>query len=561
MHKKRFLSAVLAIGVAVALAVSPAFAGGLEVLSDAELQELTASNAGDFGWGWKESNSNMNGVQLNGNFQGEAKALNINNANRSANNFQTNILTSGNDIEGFVSQYNKVIDSQQYVGLGSGGGDFGRVWGHGNSNVGGIQVNGFAQQNAHGLNIANTHRSADNYQLNLLESGSDISGMIMQTNKVIDSQWHVGGANNAQTNILSAVDFDGFVYQKNLVDNSQDGVGNGSGGGGSAWALFGNANVGGVQLSGSAQSGVNTLNLINAHRSANNAQTNVIGIGLDNLLDSMVMQMNIVDESQVNVGNNYGDSLFSKNPTNGNRGGVQLNDWAQYSAHALNLINTNRSANNYQTNIIMTGSLNNDGWYPLQTNLVLDSQLNVGNNDYVGVALEEAATESFGGYGGNSNQGGVQLNGYAQKYASGINISNTNRSANNAQTNIIGAAAGDSVSGKIIQSNEVLYSQQNVGNNGGGGNTGNPEVTASSEEVAVFFGGRKSGNSNVGGVQGNGSAQKHAMGINIINSNRSASNYQLNLLHSVGDVSGCISQSNIVRGSQINVGNNGVSLP
>src|SRR3990170_3824175 len=325
-----------------------------------------------------------------------------------------------------------------------------------------VQVNDQAQQNAVVDSLVNTAKSAVNIGANLATVG-DVTGTdIYQTNTAV-----------AENHVNDAFASDGNAYAENLNKETQH-VFNGTSPDTVAASIEDQENNNNsVQLNDYAQQNASAVLVENSAGSAVNAGLNVLNAGDITNSQNTISQTN--DQTAENY-NNYADGGTDAHARNwetatfpgqfisndlavigdqdNNNNSVQLNDYAQQNVTADKVVNSANSAVNVGQNLLNWETTGGD----ITNSVVTQTNTQEAKNHYNDAfAFDGAATAknkykqtqyvnnyfttdlSQGTQDNNMNS--VQLNDFAQQFASAVVLINSSGSAVNAGLNVIRVGA------------------------------------------------------------------------------------------------------------------------
>ncbi len=358
-----------------------------------------------------------------------------------------------------------------------------------------VQLNNNAQRSANAMAMLNIANSAYNSAANLMMTGDISDSSISQTNEQgaenhvnIASAEHpngvaIAGNLNKQTqNVHNAVEdeFDGFMVVEDQDNNNNS-----------------------VQLNNNAQRDATGMDMTNSAISAGNTGFNIMSTG--SLTNTNVGQLNsqtarnFDNEAYTYVGEGDNTAIASnaeltENPgqyihtvhatiieQDNNNNSVQLNENAQRGISVMSGINMAQSAVNSGMNILFIDGGVTDSDVS-QTNMQYASNHNnFATADGLAVAvnlnkqkqiIENCFCSDFSDTDQDNNMNSVQVNGNAQRDASGWMIVNASTSAANVGTNIAviaGAVSGSSFTQTNVQT-AINFSNKASGNTAISGN-------------------------------------------------------------------------------------------
>ena len=339
-----------------------------------------------------------------------------------------------------------------------------------------VQLNDNAQRSANAMAMLNIANSAYNTGANLMMTGDITDSSISQTNEQ-GAENHVniaraehpngtavaGNLNKQTQNVHNAVEdqFDGFMVVEDQDNNNNS-----------------------VQLNNNAQRDATGMDMTNSAISAGNTGFNIMSTGA--LTNTNIGQLNSQTArnfdneayTYVGEGNNTaiaGNAELTENPgqyihtvhatiieQDNNNNSVQLNENAQRGISVMSGINMAQSAVNSGMNILFVdGSATNSNVN--QTNMQYASNHNnFATADGLAVAvnlnkqkqiIENCFCSDFSETDQDNNMNSVQVNGNAQRDASGWMLVNASTSAANVGTNI--AVISGTVSGSSFTQTNV----------------------------------------------------------------------------------------------------------
>jgi len=461
-----------------------------------------------------------------------------------------------------VSAFNAENDAAQQINNGTGGviPDIENQ----NNNNNSVQLNDYAQQNAQGLRVSNNSNSGFNTGINVHYSSGTISGSEA-------SQKNVQLARNHMNEVEGFDKADAYNRNKEtqVVNNdSPDNDGQGS-------VANQNNNNNSVQLNDYAQQNVKGLEVKNSALSAYNTGINIMSFDKSEE-DTLLTQKN--KQTAQNMGNtaeartayagNYEDEGITQNVNNdysvtnqnNNNNSVQLNDYAQQNAAGLSVANVSNSAHNAGINVMIDLTTGDKGIY--STNVHQKNKQIAENHKNVAIAEEEKGTaiaENSGKQsqnvtnadipdytdqpvinGQNNNNNSVQLNGYAQDSARGLEITNSAVSAVNTGINIgvFHVVSSSTIRQKNKQAASNFENTADAYPGGSRATAQNAEPDNGGQYIDTVHSIIEDQDNNNNSVQLNDYAQQNAQGLSIANVAKVALNSGINALWLEGTVSG-----------------------
>ena len=434
-----------------------------------------------------EQNNNNNSVQLNDSAQRNSQGVNVMNSSFSSNNFGLNIFSSDDINGGALTQVNNQFSVNMPNIAEFGINAFANNYESGGvtqwivndsssdiasqvNNDNSVQVNSYAQQNALADSIVNTAKSATNGAANLA-TVDDIDGANI-------SQINVAGSDNHR-NSASALN----AYAWNLNKQTQN-IENGSLLDTLAASIRDqDNNNNSVQVNGKAQQNVSAVLLENSAGSAVSAVLNLLDAGEIGNSQTTISQENTLRAENYNnsagatgqafarnrdegaspgqyVGNNYATIYDQDN----NNNSVQLNDNAQQNVTVDKLINSANSAVNVGQNLLNwdgpNGGVNNSNISQNNSEVAFNHKnfafssasdaVAANDNKQTQVVVNYFTTDLSQGTQDN-NMNSVQLNDFAQQFASALVLVNSAASAVNSGLNVINA--GTVIDSGLTQTN------------------------------------------------------------------------------------------------------------